>query len=84
MKVQLSINDKLMERVDDFAEKNYYNRSSLFQVAMTEYLNAKEMQSLLPEMVACMRSIADNGNIDDETQAKINDIERLMRIVTGK
>ena len=84
MKVQLSINDKLMERADGYAEKNYMKRSDLVSLALTEYLNAKEIQALLPELVVCMRSIADNENIDVDTRTKLNDIERMMKIISGK
>ena len=84
MKVQLSINDKLMERADEYADKNYMKRSDLVTLALTEYLNAKEIQAIMPELVVCMRSIADNEKIDDETQQKLNDIERMMKVVSGK
>ena len=63
MKVQLSINDKLMERADEYADKNYMQRSDLVTLALTEYLNAKEIQAIMPELVVCMRSIADNEKI---------------------
>lgn len=85
MKVQLSINDKLMERADSYAEKNYLKRSDLISLALTEYLNAKEFTAIVPELLACMRAIADNDNkIDDETQQKLNEIEYLFKFLSGK
>lgn len=85
MKVQLSINDKLMERADEYAERNYLKRSDLFSQAINEYLNTRALQSLLPELVVCMRTIADNDNsIDDETRQQLNEIETMMKLLTNK
>ncbi len=85
MKVQLSINDKLMERADEYAERNYLKRSDLFSLAINEYLNTRAIQALLPELVVCMRTIADNDNsIDDETRQQLNEIETMMKLLTNK
>ena len=38
MKVQISLNDKLMERADKYADLNYLSRSGLISLALTNYL----------------------------------------------
>ena len=46
-KVQISINDNLLKRLDDFADENYTSRSGLIQTAVTEYLNTREVLMLV-------------------------------------
>ena len=82
MKVQISIDDKLVERVDKYAEENYISRSGLFSIAMTQYLNANETLSIVRDMGLCMRKIADNNCVDAETMEKLKDFERLSQIFT--
>lgn len=38
MKVQISLNDKLLERADKYANLNYLSRSGLISLALTNYL----------------------------------------------
>lgn len=43
MKVQVSLDEKLVERIDNYAFANYMSRSGLISFATTQYLNqAKE------------------------------------------
>ena len=83
MKVQLSLNDDLMARIDKCAKENYLNRSALVSVAVTQYLNGAEMVSALRDLSVCMRKIADTGTVDDETKAKLADLERFVTMVSA-
>ncbi len=82
MKVNITFNDELMERVDAFAAQNYMTRSGLISYATTQFLNGAQMMSAIQEMALCMRKIADNGIVDDETMQKLEDIERFVKFVS--
>lgn len=84
MKVQISIDDGLMKRVDDFADENYMNRSWLFSMAVTQYINQNAAFKALQDLAVSMRKIADNGAIDDETRAELEDFERFAKMLVGK
>lgn len=84
MKVQITLDDALMERVDAYADENYMSRSGLLSLAVTQYLNAAEVSKAIKEMALCMRKIADNGTVDHETMEQLEDFERLSKILVGK
>ena len=81
MKVNITLNDELMERVDEFAEQNYMTRSGLISFAVTQFLNGQQMMSALQEMTLCMRKIADTGIVDGDNMKKLEDMERFMKMV---
>lgn len=81
MKVQITLNDALMERVDAYADENYMSRSGLISLAVTQYLNTAEVTKAIKEMAVCMRKIADNGTVDHETMKQLEDFERLSKML---
>lgn len=84
MKVQITLDDALMERVDAYADENYMSRSGLLSLAVTQYLNAAEVTKAIKEMAVCMRKIADNGTVDHETLEQLEDFERLSKMLVVK
>ena len=83
IKVNITLDEELMRRVDEYAEENYLNRSSLVSLATTQFLNAADVTKAIKDMAFAMRKIADNGEIDDETQRDLEDFERLSRMLVG-
>lgn len=83
MKVNVTLDDDLMKRVDDFADRNYMSRSGLVSLALTQYLNSNEMALAVKDMSLCMRKIADNGNVDHETMEQLEDFERLAKLLSS-
>lgn len=41
MKVQIVLDDRLVARLDDCAERNYMRRSQLISIALIQYLGSK-------------------------------------------
>lgn len=83
MKMQISLDDSLVRRIDDYADRNYMSRSGLISLATTQYLNSNEMILAIKDMAVCMRKIADTGTVDHETVEQLEDFERLAKIFTG-
>lgn len=83
-KVQISIDDKLLERIDNYADDNYVSRSGLISLGMAEFLNSKEVIGLVKDMSLAVRKIADNSVVDDETMNKLEDFERVCKMLLGK
>lgn len=84
MKVQITLDDALMERIDSYADKNYMSRSGLISFACTQFLNNADVTSAVKDMALCMRKIADTGKIDHETMEQLEDFERFCKIITGQ
>lgn len=83
VKVNITLDEDLLRRVDDYAEDNYLNRSSLFSLATTQFLNAADVTRAVRDMAFAMRKIADSGEIDDESRRQLEDFERFSRMLVG-
>lgn len=80
-KVQITLDDKLLERVDVYADENYMSRSSLLSLAATQFLNAADVSRAVKDMALAMRKIADTGAVDEDTMHQLEDFERLARFL---
>lgn len=83
MKVQITLDNALVERLDKYADDNYMSRSGLISLATTQFLNASDVTSAVKDMAICIRKIADNGSVDDDTQQKLVDLERYCKLLAG-
>ena len=84
MKINITVDEELLRRVDDYAEENYLNRSSLISLATTQFLNAADVTKAIKDMAYCLRTIAESGTIDEDTQKQLEDFERLSRVLMGR
>lgn len=79
-KVQISINDELLKRADEYADENYTTRSGLVTQALSDFLNARETIQLVKNLSLAIGKIAETGEVDDATMALINDFERFTKL----
>jgi len=84
MKVNVTLDDDLMKRIDEYSDENYMTRSGLISFACTAFLNSADVTRAIKDMALAMRKIADSGSIDEETRKQLEDFERLSRMLTGK
>lgn len=84
MKVNITLNDDLMKRIDNYADENYMSRSGLISLACAQYLNQVEVLTLVKDMSLAMRKIADSGKIDSESMQKLEEFEKMCRILVSK
>ena len=83
-KINVSIDDKLLERVDTFADENYMSRSGLISLACTQFINTNELMSLIKEMAFNIRKIADTQKIDDKTIKQLENFELMAKMLVGQ
>lgn len=81
MKINITLDDKLLNRLDVYADENYMSRSGLISLACTQFLNSAEVVGVVKEMGAAINKIADMGGVDDDTQKQIEDLGRTMRFL---
>lgn len=84
MKVQISMDDALVDRLDLYAGRNYMSRSGLISLACTQFLNSSDAILAVKDIALAIRKIADAGEIDDETRCKLEDFERLAKMISGQ
>lgn len=84
VKINITLDDELMRRIDVYAEENYLNRSSLISLATTQFLNSADVVKAVKDMAFSMRKIADSGKIDDESRRQLEDFERLSKMLVSR
>lgn len=85
MRVQISIDEGLLARVDSCAESSYTTRSGLITAALNSYLTSLEALSAVKDLAFTARKIADSNTIDDDSKQKLADFERLSKLlIEGK
>lgn len=83
MKVQVSINDSLLQRADEYCNNNYMTRSAFISFAMTQALNQADTINAINVIADAMKKIAITGTIDEDTKKKLEDFERISKLLTG-
>lgn len=81
MKINITMNDELLERLDKHAKEQFTTRSGLISLACTQYLNQLEAMNLLRLMSTAMQRIAETGTIDEEAKQQIDDFERICKML---
>lgn len=81
MKVQLSLDDRLVERADAFADENYMSRSAFFTACATQYLAQYEAVALVKKLSAVLDKFESTGELDEEARKQLTDFQTLARIV---
>lgn len=84
MKVNITLDDDLMARIDRYADDNYMSRSGLISLACTQFLNQYDIVNAWKDVAVAMRKIADTGKLDHETMEELEDFERLAKMFIGQ
>lgn len=82
MKVQISLADELMDRVDSYADENYMSRSGLISFAVTQFLNQADAIRIVKDIGVAIRKVADEGKMDEDTKRQLEDYERLCKMIS--
>lgn len=81
MKINISIDDNLLARVDECADLNYMSRSGFIAQACIQYLNSMNLTSALQNLALVMGRVADSGNLDDDAKRDLADFERMAKMM---
>lgn len=79
MKINISINDELLERIDKYADANYMSRSGCISLGMASYLNSNEAIVLMRNLGLAMQKIADTGVVDDDTMKEMEELSQACQ-----
>jgi metal-responsive CopG/Arc/MetJ family transcriptional regulator len=83
-KINISINDELLTRIDKFSENNYLSRSGLISLACNQFLVTQEAQSMFRSISLAFNKIAEQGCVDEATQKELEDIMRLCAMLKAE
>ena len=83
-KVQISIDDELLAKIEVLADEMYISKSGFFSLAANQLVMQQYVGKAVKDMSFAIRKIADNGVIDEESQKQLEDFERFAKILTGQ
>jgi len=75
-KINISIDDDLLTRLDSYVDNNYLTRSGLIAIALNNYLTQKEAISAVKKLAIAFEQIAATGKIDEATMKQLSDFSK--------
>lgn len=81
MKINISLDDELVKRIENYADNNYMSRSGFISLACTQYLASADVVTAIKSLSLALNKIADSGEVDAETQQQLEDYERLANLL---
>jgi predicted transcriptional regulator len=79
-KVQITLDEELLNEVDDYCDKNYMNRSWLISQSLVQVLNNQKMVDSIVNISVAVRKAAETGVLDADTQKEIEQFESLCKL----
>ena len=82
-KVQITLDENLLQRVDTYADDNYLSRSALCSLALTQYINSNDALKALSDIAIALKKIANTGTISEDDKKKLDDFEIYAQMLLG-
>lgn len=79
MKVNVSMDDRLAKRMDDYADANYMTRSGLITVALTQYLNTQDMIDTIKKMGITLSKMANKNSVSESDKEEMEGYANLLQ-----
>ena len=83
MRVNLSLSEELVSKLDKYAKDNFMTRSAVVSFACNQFLTSFEVVDLMRQVTLCMREIADKGAVDEKSMKELEDMEYLLKVITS-
>ena len=84
VKVNITLDEELLQRIESFADENYLTRSGLITLATSQYLIQEEASRAIVDLSLAMRKIAETGTITEDQLRELENFERFARMLSGK
>lgn len=81
MKINISIDEELVTRIDNYAKKNYMSRSGLISFVCVQYLNSYELMRVVKDLSGEISKIIESGVVDEETGKKLENLKNISNLL---
>lgn len=82
-KLQITMDEELLNEVDDYCDKNYMNRSWLISQALVSVINQQKVVDSIVNLSAACKLAAEKGTLDEETKRDIETFEAMCKLIIG-
>ncbi len=73
MKMTISIDDSLAEKVEEYAKNNYTSKSAVFAQGARNIIMQDAIMNMFTEVAMAVKKIAENNTMDDDSQKKLDE-----------
>lgn len=81
IKVQITVDEELLAKIDEYADDNYTTRSSVFVQGALQVVNQAAVFSAISNLSLAMRKIADTGAVSPDELRQLEDFERVAKYI---
>lgn len=80
-KIQITMDENLLNDLDDYCDKNYMNRSWAISQCVVEKINAQKMLDCFVKLTTLMKQCVENGEIDEKTKNELEYLQTMLSLV---
>lgn len=84
MKIQISVDDDLLSRIDECADKRYMSRSGFIAQACLQVVHQDEIVSAINRVSYAVMKAAENNELDEQTKKELEQFEIMVKLMTGQ
>lgn len=81
-KVQISIDETLLKKLDDFADRSFCTRSGAIAMAVSQLVMQDELQRSIRTMAMAMQRIAENNEIDEQSKQELAQFQAVAAMIS--
>lgn len=81
-KVQISIDETLLKKLDDFADRSFCTRSGAIAMAVSQLVMQDELQRSIRTMAVAMQRIAENNEIDEQSKQELAQFQAVAAMIS--
>lgn len=82
-KVNVSLPDELLVRLDEYADDNFMSRSGAISMMVNQYLTSRELQAQIKLMSAALQKLSNNVELTDEEKMQLLGFEQIAKALPG-
>lgn len=83
-KLQITMDEELLNAVDEYCDKNFMNRSWLISQSLVQVINQQKMIDSIVNISVAMKNVSEKGEIDENTRKEMETFETMCKMFIGK
>ena len=79
-KIQITLEEELLQEVDDYCDKNYMNRSWLITQSLVQVLNQQKLIDALANISLSIKTAVETGVLTEEDKKELDQFQALCKL----
>lgn len=83
-KLQITMDEELLNAVDDYCDKNFMNRSWLISQSLVQVINQQKMIDSIVNISVALKNVSEKGELDEDIRKEMESFETMCKMFIGK